>query len=209
LLFLFFTIPSIGLGLMDYSLLIGVVRRKYGVVDKTTVDAVYADSLGQDKQGAFHASTVEGPGSYYMGLIDILQEWNFEKKVERYFKIYFKFAEPEGLSAIDPKTYQSRFMERAVYEVFEGDDFEGSGDERIDETMSLKGPSTASAKKKVDRRFSVAPLQSSSASASPSVIDSVQSPMMDMREDDDSDLNDNGGKKNGPKIRLPSVNNNL
>lgn len=45
----------------------------------------------RDEDGGMHATVVEGPGTYYMGIIDILQYWNFEKKVERFLKIFFKW----------------------------------------------------------------------------------------------------------------------
>lgn len=36
--------------------------------------------------GGVPAEVVEGPSIYYMGLIDILQEWTWTKRLERYFK---------------------------------------------------------------------------------------------------------------------------
>jgi hypothetical protein len=30
-----------------------------------------------------NVEVVEAPGTYYIGLIDMLQEWNFNKKIER------------------------------------------------------------------------------------------------------------------------------
>ena len=43
--------------------------------------------------------------NYHISLIDYLQEWNFNKKCERYAKIYFRSADPDGLSAIEPVAY--------------------------------------------------------------------------------------------------------
>ena len=37
--------------------------------------------------GGIEAALVEGPGCYQMGLIDILQAWDFQKKMERFFKV--------------------------------------------------------------------------------------------------------------------------
>ena len=39
------------------------------------------------------------------------QEWTWEKRLERFFKTYFLAKDPLGLSAIDPNTYQDRFMQ--------------------------------------------------------------------------------------------------
>lgn len=165
------------LGLMDYSLLIGVIRRRFEVVDNSV--ARQTDELGRDANGAFNAAIVEGPGSYHMGIIDILQEWNWEKKLERYFKIYFKFRDPEGLSAIQPDKYQARFMRRAVVEVFEG------MDETDDDNNSVAGSaldSSSSSDQGMSRRFSVTPL---TAPAIPKVSHSsfeVMSPLRDGEE---------------------------
>jgi hypothetical protein len=111
---------------MDYSLLVGVVRRKFEVMDRNTSslqtcpETSTNDIFQRDADGGMHAAVVEGPGTYYMGIIDVLQEWNWEKKLERFFKIYFKWMDPDGLSAISPQRYVERFMKRCVVEVFDG-----------------------------------------------------------------------------------------
>ena len=43
--------------------------------------------------------------------IVLVQEWTWEKRLERFFKTYFLAKDPLGLSAIDPNTYQDRFMQ--------------------------------------------------------------------------------------------------
>ena len=65
---------------MDYSLIVGVVRRKFEVKDVQDIAAAGGgnrslDSLGRDADGSLHAAVVEGPGTFYMGIIDVLQEW--------------------------------------------------------------------------------------------------------------------------------------
>ncbi|TMW55381.1 hypothetical protein Poli38472_013272 [Pythium oligandrum] len=52
---------------------------------------------------------VFGPGFYHIGIIDILQQWNTQKKLERFWKVRFQQCDPQGLSAIDPVRYQKRF----------------------------------------------------------------------------------------------------
>lgn len=49
-----------------------------------------------------------GPDSYFVGIIDFQQKWNFSKKLERFFKINFRGADPQGLSAIEPDQYKER-----------------------------------------------------------------------------------------------------
>lgn len=53
---------------------------------------------------------IVGPDSYFLGIIDFQQEWNLKKKMERFFKVNFKGADPNGLSAIEPKTYKDRYV---------------------------------------------------------------------------------------------------
>ena len=55
-----------------------------------------------------------GPEAYYMGIIDFLQEWNINKRLERFFKINFRGADPEGLSAIQPDIYRERYVYTSI-----------------------------------------------------------------------------------------------
>eukprot|EP01033_Poteriospumella_lacustris_P005505 gene5506-3924_t len=73
-----------------------------------------------DFSAGLKAVVVEGPGTYYVGVIDILQQWDWNKRIERFLKTYVKFADPDGLSAIEPHRYASRFWQRAVLDTFEG-----------------------------------------------------------------------------------------
>ncbi|KAF1328570.1 Phosphatidylinositol-4-phosphate-5-kinase, partial [Globisporangium splendens] len=50
-----------------------------------------------------------GPGYYYVGVIDILQTWTLQKKLERFWKVQVQRCDADGLSAIDPVQYQKRF----------------------------------------------------------------------------------------------------
>ncbi|KAE9115373.1 hypothetical protein PF010_g9358 [Phytophthora fragariae] len=62
------------------------------------------------RSGMRMANTVVGPAYYHLGVIDILQTWTFQKRMERFFKIVFKGVDGDGLSAIPPKLYQARFQ---------------------------------------------------------------------------------------------------
>ena len=52
---------------MDYSLIVGVVRRKFEVRDTGTAadsdSSVTLTNLGRDVDGGLHAAVVEGPGT--------------------------------------------------------------------------------------------------------------------------------------------------
>ena len=139
---------------MDYSLLVGVRRRNFEILDSssetgsvTSMDEsrmtltsnssnpIHTSStntmsspltqkeapnpFGQDEDGAFNACVVEGQGTFYIGIIDILQEWNWSKWMERMFKIYVLRKDAAGISAIDATIYRKRFFKRAVLDVFD------------------------------------------------------------------------------------------
>ncbi|KAJ9449978.1 Phosphatidylinositol 4-phosphate 5-kinase 1 [Diplonema papillatum] len=53
-----------------------------------------------------------GDCMYFVGLIDILQTWTLEKRIERFFKVFFLRKDGKGMSAIEPAQYGSRFMAR-------------------------------------------------------------------------------------------------
>jgi hypothetical protein len=78
------------------------------------------DELDEDGEGGLRSHIVEGPAKYYIGIIDVLQEWNLMKQLERAAKVYLYRQDPDGLSAINTKDYAARFMKNCVYEVFEG-----------------------------------------------------------------------------------------
>jgi len=83
-----------------------------------------------------HAAVVEGQGTFYIGIIDILQEWNYDKWYERMFKKYVLRKDANGLSAMDPLNYRKRFYQRAVLDVFDGLDMEDADDADIFERSS-------------------------------------------------------------------------
>lgn len=127
---------------MDYSLLVGVKRERFAVLGKSgnatrnsEVDgsnsiSSAAQNCEEEAQQSTHSSfskgmqarIVEGPGMYYFGIIDILQEFNFSKRLERFVKVYFKFQDPDGVSVIEPNAYAKRFWQRCILDTFEGCD---------------------------------------------------------------------------------------
>ncbi|ETO21262.1 G-protein-coupled receptor family protein, partial [Reticulomyxa filosa] len=65
-----------------------------------------------EQKGAVRARVIEGPGIYFVGIIDMLQKWNTEKKVESLFKAYCRCKDKNGISAVDPKFYRKRFLRK-------------------------------------------------------------------------------------------------
>ncbi len=90
----------------------------------------------KDPDGAMHAAVVEGQGTFYIGIIDILQEWNYDKWYERMTKKYVLRKDAAGLSAMDPLNYRKRFYQRAVLDVFDGLGLEDADDNDIFERHS-------------------------------------------------------------------------
>ena len=100
---------------MDYSLLVGVSRRNFEIIGDSK-----ASKDSQSNEDGYNAVIVEGQGTFYVGIIDILQEWNYTKWFERMFKVYVLGKDPYGISAIEPIAYRKRFYQRAVLDVFDG-----------------------------------------------------------------------------------------
>eukprot|EP01125_Pyxidicula_operculata_P009417 TRINITY_DN3100_c2_g1_i1.p1 TRINITY_DN3100_c2_g1~~TRINITY_DN3100_c2_g1_i1.p1 ORF type:complete len:1070 (-),score=279.74 TRINITY_DN3100_c2_g1_i1:466-3675(-) len=48
---------------------------------------------------------------YFFGIIDFLQKWDFNKKTERFVKIFFKCMDGDGISALPPTEYRQRFLQ--------------------------------------------------------------------------------------------------
>lgn len=65
-----------------------------------------------------------GPEFYFIGVIDILQTWTFQKQLERFSKTSFRGADPQGLSAIPPREYRARFLKKMNFVFGAGDDSE-------------------------------------------------------------------------------------
>jgi len=63
---------------------------------------------------SFQARLIEGPGFYIFGIIDIFQEYTWEKKVERFFKVFIQCIDGYGISCIEPTLYRKRFLAKML-----------------------------------------------------------------------------------------------
>jgi hypothetical protein len=97
-------------------------------------DAAVTDHKGP--ASTFFAKTVTGPAIYHFGIIDFLQNWTFQKKIERAMKIYFFRKDPDGLSVMHPQQYKTRFQNK-LDQIF---DLEGAsgGIGKVDLTPSTE-----------------------------------------------------------------------
>lgn len=60
---------------------------------------------------------VHGPGIYFIGLVDILQQWNFRKKMEHFIRVFFFLQDRHGISVVNSRQYAERFQQRVVKEL--------------------------------------------------------------------------------------------
>uniref|UniRef100_A0AAV1TCS6 Uncharacterized protein n=1 Tax=Peronospora matthiolae TaxID=2874970 RepID=A0AAV1TCS6_9STRA len=163
------------LGIMDYSLLLGIHNVEYMVNPDLEEEPVLPpkDAVGPRRRstannssmvgsnappireskpqtglprlatGTRRANTVVGPSIYYFGLIDILQTWNMDKKLERFAKTKLLAKDPDGLSAIPPAAYYERFKRKMgeilsvtlrdeYTELYVGERREGNGPDLMD-----------------------------------------------------------------------------
>jgi len=107
--------------IMDYSLLLGVCYTKVAVPRKQTMvdeDGDVMDEKNEVGNGAQNeivdAEFVEGAGRYVIGIIDMLQQWDWNKKTERMIKAYLRCKDKEGISCVPPTQYKDRFLEKMV-----------------------------------------------------------------------------------------------
>lgn len=92
------------IGLMDYSLLLAV--------EKHDKDRRHSFSLNsnQDKGSHTYNMVSNAKVTYHISIIDYLQDWNLNKRSERFIKTVLLQKDSIGLSACEPKQYGRRFQ---------------------------------------------------------------------------------------------------
>eukprot|EP01012_Entosiphon_sulcatum_P024520 TRINITY_DN2967_c0_g1_i1.p1 TRINITY_DN2967_c0_g1~~TRINITY_DN2967_c0_g1_i1.p1 ORF type:complete len:719 (+),score=76.72 TRINITY_DN2967_c0_g1_i1:32-2158(+) len=117
--------------IMDYSLLLGIYRAPYTEVERlresrskpseSTEQPVQAGVVPfyREYEGGMLTSQTDGTrytgdAILFVGIIDILQKYNLQKKMERYSKVYLLRKKADGLSSIAPPTYSQRFVHRVA-----------------------------------------------------------------------------------------------
>jgi 1-phosphatidylinositol-4-phosphate 5-kinase len=83
--------------------------------DRTSRSRSNTKNLESALHNGFAVTKVEGPSIYFMGVIDILQDYNWHKRLETWFKVNIKGSDPYGLSCVHPVDYKDRFIERVVH----------------------------------------------------------------------------------------------
>ena len=92
--------------ILDYSLLVGIHDRVSGpsMAQDTPVSEA---STPQGRRPINSIHSPDGSVVYYMGIIDILCQWDSKKRLERFFKS-IRY-DSDGISAIPPEPYADRF----------------------------------------------------------------------------------------------------
>eukprot|EP01114_Cavostelium_apophysatum_P006593 TRINITY_DN1797_c0_g1_i2.p2 TRINITY_DN1797_c0_g1~~TRINITY_DN1797_c0_g1_i2.p2 ORF type:complete len:237 (-),score=82.61 TRINITY_DN1797_c0_g1_i2:131-841(-) len=111
-------------GIMDYSLLVGFHFKDNNAVmspNDVRINIVSNESTpinqGEESTNAINLEnkgilSTDGKEIYFIGMIDILQAYNLNKKTERCFKIYFLRSDRLGLSVQPVQVYFERFVSR-------------------------------------------------------------------------------------------------
>ncbi|RYH17074.1 hypothetical protein EON65_29130 [archaeon] len=115
-----------------FSLLLGVKKQKFVIhsSDPThpshpTLDHSHSTYQTLEKthfgpNSLYSAYSVTGPAVYHLGIVDFLQNWTTQKKIERTFKTYLKRKDPDGLSVMHPTPYKLRFQNK-MEQIFDVD----------------------------------------------------------------------------------------
>lgn len=134
---------------MDYSLLVGVQRKLFDLDREQTKSE-------QQNDDSVQAAAVEGPGTFHVGLIDMLQVWDWGKWVEHVTKVFLLRKDGAGISAVEPSYYRMRFMKRAVIDVFDGlDNFDLNGSEQEESDEEVASQQEGSESSAVSSRSSL------------------------------------------------------
>jgi 1-phosphatidylinositol-4-phosphate 5-kinase len=104
------------MGLMDYSLLVGVQHVHYDLQESSqpqsqlVASSSSASSLSSYR--SYPARVVIAPNQYYFGIIDILQTWDYTKRFENFVKVNVLGHPYDGISAIPPHEFKHRFQRK-------------------------------------------------------------------------------------------------
>ncbi|KDO22684.1 hypothetical protein SPRG_10998 [Saprolegnia parasitica CBS 223.65] len=88
-------------------------RTRHDSASSSSYSKTHGDSIALDDDddgnsaGRIHAHCVSGPSAYYVGIIDVLQTWTFEKQMERLYKVHVLRKDPRGISAVHPSSTPS------------------------------------------------------------------------------------------------------
>ncbi|EGZ26781.1 phosphatidylinositol-4-phosphate 5 kinase-like protein [Phytophthora sojae] len=107
-------------GIMDYSLLIGIHKchlrapRPGGFGTASDFDEAFDREVNlEDPNSGVNLSPLGDDEVYFVGIIDILQQWDWEKQLEKAGKVLLGKS-ARGISAVAPAPYCRRFQARCT-----------------------------------------------------------------------------------------------
>ncbi|DAZ92660.1 TPA: hypothetical protein N0F65_006469 [Lagenidium giganteum] len=98
--------------------------RQSGAPPGNVPGQVNAKPFHQEVHGGMSVDEVHGPGIYFTGLIDILQQWNMRKRIEHFVRVYILLQDRNGISVVNPRHYAERFQQRVIRELIYDSDAE-------------------------------------------------------------------------------------
>jgi len=95
-----------GLGIMDYSLILGL----HLIKDYDPKSPMYAGSSEDSPIWINGLISEDKTEMYFLGIIDFLQQFNWKKRIEFFAKTKLLCYDSKGLSAVPPYEYCTRFL---------------------------------------------------------------------------------------------------
>eukprot|EP00040_Diaphanoeca_grandis_P034455 m.213684 g.213684 ORF g.213684 m.213684 type:complete len:1041 (+) comp33157_c0_seq1:465-3587(+) len=102
------------LQIMDYSLLVGI----HDCSDTCECESHFANPVAHSEDTGIYGfgdPSVDDNGTarsvYFVGIVDILQEWSSLKRTEAFVKSTILRKDPTGISAIEPEAYAKRLID--------------------------------------------------------------------------------------------------
>lgn len=126
------------LGLMDYSLIVGIIKVNGEDYEAAPDPSVFFPKLGGFDESQPYLTKLNGDVfGYYIGIIDFLQAWTMGKKIAHCIKCTFA---PHPISTINPKQYAKQFFDH--FDKGMVSDAEEVVSERV-QTISIAGAAAA------------------------------------------------------------------
>lgn len=108
------------MGVMDYSLLIGIKKTDISTNtiedlgqsfwDRFSVKEDFYPPKEEDHFKSYEASVINANYLYYFGIIDFLEVYDYRKKLEHYFKTIILQKDSDGVSCVRAEFYRDRFI---------------------------------------------------------------------------------------------------
>lgn len=82
------------------------------------IDPEFAAGVHNTLEGGIQSAYLQGPGIYYLGIIDVLTRWDCSKRMENCCKSNMLCHSKQGISSVEPRFYAQRFLYRVILRHF-------------------------------------------------------------------------------------------